>query len=76
MSWLAWAGILLRFLYIASGIKGLVDRYRARQDGKRDEQLERATDVLEETEGAHRIRTRIDSDPAYRDELYERYRRR
>lgn len=75
MTWLAWAGVLLRFIYIVSGLKGLVERYRARQEGKRDEQLERTVDVLEDAKDARRTRNRVDTDDDLYDELYKKYRR-
>ena len=75
MSWLAWAGILIRFLYIFSGLKGIVERYRSRQEGRKDEQLERTTDAIKDAEDAKRTRIRVDSDDDYYDKLWHRYKR-
>ena len=75
MTWLAWAGVLFRLLYIVSGLKGIIERYRARQEGRRDEQLERTTDALEDAKEANRTRNRVDTDDDYYRELWERYRR-
>ena len=75
MSYFAWVGICLRFLYIFSGLKGMIERYRARQDGRRDEELERIRDALEDAEKAKSDRSRVDSDNDYYDELYKKYKR-
>ena len=75
MSSFAWIGIALRFLYIFSGLKSMIERARARQEGRRDEQLERMRDELEAAKEADRIRNRVDSDPSYYDELRKKYTR-
>lgn len=73
--WLTWAGIALRFLYVVTGIKGMVERWQARQRGREQERLDNTQDAIHDSEDAARIRDRLDSDPAYRDSVRDRFTR-